>query len=892
MRFFQRIGNALQSRAGACVFFALAAAAFFFLRGSSWAYGWIAQLYPLGEAFVPALFALIGVCAATILCFLLLPETIKTRALRVIYTIACALACIAFGYTAVLLFGLDQGIRPGSISNGLGYLRPGLPYLLAVACPPLLYALFPTLRKSRRARICAAAAAAGVLLLSGLWGLNQLLLIHARNVLNTITVEAGDTELALPKAPFGVTVTYSGTDSEQVVDANRRIHTPVADTVIAAAFRLRAFGSAKITHHEVTITMPGKNETARSVNPKPRVLPELRQWFGHEGEFSVSAASKIWLDPALGPAYRDMAARFAEDYFELTGNAIEVAVGVAPAAGDFYFQPSGEPLGKETYDMAIADHLTILSSHHVGAHWATRTILQILKQSGAVIPKGLVRDYPKYELRGFCLDAGRKAIPLDFLRMWVKQMSWYKLNDFSVHLSDECFDLNYWGFRLESGVPGLTSTDVFYTKDEFRAFIAEAAAQGVNIVPELDTPGHARAYTNARPELARPGNINYLDVENPAALAFVKEIFAEYLEGDNPVFPEGTVVHIGTDEYKGGGKAEKEAFRAYQDQLLRFIRDDMGRTPRVWGSQTENEGKTPVTVEGVQLHMWNAGYADPKKMYELGYQMINIDGDYTYIVPGADYYYDYLDKNKILNEWQPNHMPGLRLPAGDPQVLGGSYALWNDKTGEIDNGTSDVEMFDRMFDILPTFSQRLWSDCRDYDVAAIDALSETTKYAPGTNPVYDVPEGYRFDKTVELRGGESYIETPVGNIGVGSTLEFRVRRAAESGDSPQVLFESDSGQILAVQKGTGKLGFSRDFREFSFDYVLPKGEWVDIRLETELGRTTLYVNGKKLQSLGRSEQGGGKWASLVIPMRRIGSETDAFVGEIGNIVCLPKQQKK
>ena len=636
-------------------------------------------------------------------------------------------------------------------------------------------------------------------------------------------------------------------------------------------------------------------------NKKPTVLPELREWVGHEGEFSTTPASKIWVDTALGADYMEMAQRFAQDYREITGFGIAVAAGRSHIAGDFYFAPSGAPLTKEAYHMEIAGHVTIKTSEAVGAHWATRTILQILKQTGSSVPKGLVKDYPKFRIRGFNLDVGRKAVPLSFLKMWVKQMSWYKLNDFNVHLSDECFDLNYYGFRLESDVPKLTSTDVFYTKEEFRQFIADSAAQGVNIVPEFDTPGHSMAFTNARPELARPEHPhyhehkNYLDVQNPQALEFIKEVFAEYMTGENPVFPQGGVVHIGTDEYKGAAnQGEKEAFRAYQDALLKFIRDDMGCTPRVWGSQTENSGETPVTVQGVQMHMWNADYANPQEMYDLGYEMINIHEMAGYIVPGAEYYQDYLDKERVLNEWKPNNMLGLELAEDDPQVLGGAYALWNDKTGALDNGTSDVEMFDRMFDALPCFSQRLWSDCKDYDVAAIDALSGVIQYAPGTNPTYALPESteFRIDGPITLCGGESYMETTLENAGVGCTLEFRVRRDENSGNEPQVLFESEIGQIMAVQNVTRALGFTRDFREYSFEYALPKGEWVHIALETQLSRTTLYVNGEKVQTLEGEWTTGEdgkrvwlkKWASLVLPLQRVGSKTNALLGEVGDIL--------
>ena len=75
-----------------------------------------------------------------------------------------------------------------------------------------------------------------------------------------------------------------------------------------------------------------------------------------------------------------------------------------------------------------------------------------------------------------------------------------------------------------------------------------------------------------------------------------------------------------------------------------------------------------------------------------------------------------------------------------------------------------------------------------------------------------------------MAGGESYVETPVSDARINTTLDFWVKRDADSDGSEQILFESSIGAIKAVQKETGKFGFSRDFRDYSFDYTLPKGE--------------------------------------------------------------------
>ena len=62
--------------------------------------------------------------------------------------------------------------------------------------------------------------------------------------------------------------------------------------------------------------------------------------------------------------------------------------------------------------------------------------------------------------------------------------------------------------------------------------------------------------------------------------------------------------------------------------------------------------------------------------------------------------------------------------------------------------------------------------------------------------------------------------------GLGNDLRVKVKRTSASIDE-QILFESDYGSIKAVQKDTGKVGFSRENHDYSFNYILPVNEWVE-----------------------------------------------------------------
>ncbi|MGN0560757.1 MAG: glycoside hydrolase family 18 protein [Candidatus Fimenecus sp.] len=177
MRILKKIGAAVHSRAGAYVFFVLAALAFAFLKSATWTYGWIAQLYPLGDKFVPTLLCVIGVCAAFLLFYLLrlsftgekqAPSKPK-RVLNGVHTVFAVLAVALFVYTAVLLFGLDSGVSAENLSRGISALSAGAVYICLAITLPLVLVFCTGGKKTLRA-VLACVLAAVLLLLPNLLG--------------------------------------------------------------------------------------------------------------------------------------------------------------------------------------------------------------------------------------------------------------------------------------------------------------------------------------------------------------------------------------------------------------------------------------------------------------------------------------------------------------------------------------------------------------------------------------------------------------------------------------------------------------------------------------------------------------------------------------------------
>lgn len=761
------------------------------------------------------------------------------------------------------------------------------------------------------------------------------------DVINNLVIPAvakGDTKMALPQVPEGFEIEFIGADYEQILDRDLTIHQPIVDTIVSVNYKVKKGDQEKITG-AYNVTIPGKNSPDVSINAKPKVVPELAEWVGTEGSFTISDDSRIVINPAYKDDLAYLAKTFKADYQAQTGKEIEVVYANTPGAHDFYFTLGSSDTGlkEEGYLMTVGDSVKVEAVDKTGAFWATQSILQILKQNSNTIPNGQTRDYPKYEVRGFMLDVGRMPYSLDILKDIAKNMAYYKMNDFQVHLNDNyiwvedygdnAFDA-YSGFRLESDIKAggngglnqadLTSKDVFYTKDQFRTFIQECRDMGVAVVPEFDTPAHSLALTKVRPDLAMKDKSvarhwDHLDLDSmyDESLAFTQSIFNEYMNGDDPVFDQNTTVNVGTDEYDG---KYAENFRQYTDDMLKFIQDT-GRDVRLWGSLSMRKGSTPVRSENVQMNIWNTSWANPNEMYKQGFDLINMVDGTLYMVPGAGYYNDYLNSQNIYNNWQPNNMGGTIIPAGDEQMLGSAYAIWNDMVDKKANGISEYDIYDRFEKALPAMSSKLWGDGQDLKYNELNEVVNSLGTAPNSNPRdvvtsksdtvlnYDFNKSEivdksgneynvvnkknvatvagKFSKGLELSGGESYIETPLADMGPNNSVSFWVKMDKDA-TGEQVLFESDKGSIKMPQKDTGKVGFSRIGYDYSFNYELPKDEWVKLEIKGYANKAELYVNGELVDTLAKNAT-GGKYATLTLPLERIGSKTTSFKGIIDNL---------
>lgn len=270
---------------------------------------------------------------------------------------------------------------------------------------------------------------------------------------------------------------------------------------------------------------------------------------------------------------------FAQDLEELVGIRPSVAAGTSEdAKGNVYFTLGLQDGRKEAYSINVSsDGILVRAVSPEGIYRATRTLLKSVgteKASSVEFPSAEVSDWPRFGYRGLMLDVSRHFSDVEMVKRTIDMLALHQLNIFHWHLTDDQ------GWRIEiKSHPELTEvgawrddtvvgrylggTDYptdgkrhggFYTQEQIREIVAYAKERYIEIIPEIDLPGHTSAVLAAYPQLGcedkeykvanRWGVIrDVLCAGNPASLDLFKDIMDEVCE----LFP-GKYIHLGGDE--------------------------------------------------------------------------------------------------------------------------------------------------------------------------------------------------------------------------------------------------------------------------------------------------------------------------------------------------------
>jgi hexosaminidase len=299
------------------------------------------------------------------------------------------------------------------------------------------------------------------------------------------------------------------------------------------------------------------------------VIPAPAEVKPGNGSFRVDSAVVIRVPSRDRDA--GAAARYLADLWTRTNGLTLPVHASADAAGATIEFRRHSGFGREAYRIEVTpQRVTVNASSGAGLFYGAVTLWQLLPagSNGGRIAAQTIIDEPRYPWRGLMLDSARHFQSPAFVRSMIDWMAWHKLNVLHWHLTDDqgwrleirrypkLTSVGAW--RIPATVPGSSSPKPYggyYTQQQVRDIVAFAAARHVQIIPEIDMPGHAQAALAAYPELGAVDGHPTLAVSpnwgvhshlfnlEPNTFEFLQNVLDEVLQ----LFPS-RYVHIGGDE--------------------------------------------------------------------------------------------------------------------------------------------------------------------------------------------------------------------------------------------------------------------------------------------------------------------------------------------------------
>ena len=283
------------------------------------------------------------------------------------------------------------------------------------------------------------------------------------------------------------------------------------------------------------------------------------------------------LQPGMGIAYdanNAEIARTAQFLSEWIAQQTGLQLLLTPAAKEAAIRlaVSGSPTDKESYVLSVnKTGITIRANQPAGLFRGAQTLRKSLPTDGTVeLPFATITDEPRFSYRGVHLDCSRHYFPVAVVKQYLDLLALHGCNQFHWHITDD----QGWRFEVKalpdlaakgsirqqtvigrnSGVYDGQPYSGYYTQDECREIVRYAAERYINVIPEIDLPGHMQAALHVYPNLGCTGgpypvwqiwgvSDDVLCAGNPEVLTFIKTVLGELCD----VFPS-KFIHIGGDE--------------------------------------------------------------------------------------------------------------------------------------------------------------------------------------------------------------------------------------------------------------------------------------------------------------------------------------------------------
>lgn len=358
-------------------------------------------------------------------------------------------------------------------------------------------------------------------------------------------------------------------------------------------------------------------------------------------------------------------------------------------------------LPAEAYTLTVTESGAVVKASDIlGAQNAAVTLIQIMEKSedGLTLPVGVIEDAPKCTWRTVMIDLARDWHELHVLYEYVDMCRFYKVKYLHFHFTDDQ------SYTLPSkAFPKLPTEGRHYTEAEIKGLIAYAKSRGVELIPEIDVPGHTTSFAAAYGEIFGTDGIICLSEESMSGMA---ALFRELCE----LFSDSEYIHLGGDEaaiakwitcdkclnaFKNRG-VDVDTYLATEEgkheltelMYATFIKDicevilSCGKTPVVW--EGFHKSMNHLIPKQSVIVSWENFYQTAPELLEAGFRVVNGAWKPMYVVTPVVYWSPEEVYNWDVYTWGAVH-PGSPYNQNplhiDPtmQVEGGQLLAWGDQ---------------------------------------------------------------------------------------------------------------------------------------------------------------------------------------------------------------------
>ncbi|MBX0332678.1 family 20 glycosylhydrolase [Pontibacter sp. HSC-14F20] len=668
------------------------------------------------------------------------------------------------------------------------------------------------------------------------------------------------------------------------------------------------------------------------------LIPQPVKLTTQKGGFLVQPSTKVYVDPKNDDLLR--VGEFLAQHIEgATGHKPEV-IQKKPKKKEtnliyLTLKTDNDTLGAEGYTLDVKQgHITLAAKETHGIFLGIQTMRQLLPaqktSESALIPALQIVDKPRYIWRGMHLDVTRHFFPVEFVKQYIDYLAMHKLNSFHWHLTDDQ------GWRIEiKKYPKLTEVGAwrdstlighywdlpqtyrkrrhggYYTQEQIKEVVKYAQDRFINVVPEIEMPGHALAALAAYPELSCTGGPHKVESKwgifpdifcagNEQTFTFLENVLTEVME----LFPS-KVIHVGGDEapktrwkvcpkcqkrIADEGLKDEHELQSYFVQRMEKFANKNGRIIIGWDEILEG-GLAP----NAYVMSWRGtkgGIAAAKEKH------------YVVMSPGTPLYFDYYQGERDLEPTTIHgYNPLSKVYAYDPTpselsaeekkyILGAQANMWTEYVST--EGHLEYMVFPR----ISALSEVLWTPAKLKDWKSFqNRMTEQYKRydALGVNyarSAFNVIQQLQVD-TASNRANVTF-ETDAADVTIHYTLD-----GSEPNTRSQVYKGPFSlNKTATIKAGSfvdGKLVGKVSTRTFEAHKALNKNITLTTPAHQNFASQSKLVDGLK----GSTDQYDGHWVGFLDtdveaivdlgkeqPIKRMST---SFMQNIGYRIFLPVQ---